>query len=404
MKITVGVFFGGVSTEHEVSIITGLQACAAIDKRKYDVVPVYISKDGAFYIGDDIGKIESYSNIPTLLKRSKTVTLLPPCHAVTGNATCAVYELVKKIDMRKPLCHLNIALPCVHGNGGEDGGLQGFFETLKLPYVGSDVTASAVGMDKAAAKSVLRAAGVPVLDWVVFTVSDFLAHKQSICDKIAEQVGFPAVVKPVNLGSSIGIGIAGNAVELEKSVETAMFYTDRILAEPAITNLTELNVAVLGDRHAAEASECEQPLNSGGLLSFDDKYSGGKDGKGGSNTKSGGMASLKRKIPADITPQLRDEIRSMAVRAFRELGCSGVARIDFLYDNDKNELYFNEINTIPGSLSFYLWEPLGLKYGELLGKMFTLATKRVRDRSQLCFAFESNILTGFKGGSKGGKV
>jgi D-alanine-D-alanine ligase len=398
MKITIGVFFGGKSTEHEVSVITGLQALAALDKTKYNAVPVYVSKAGQFYTGDGVGKIEEYTDIPVLLKKSKTVTFIG----------CEMYEIAKgKINMKKPLT-LDVALLCFHGTNVEDGAMQGYFETLGLPYTGCDVLSSAVGMDKTAQKGVLREfANIPVLECVAFTAKRFIGEKDKVLDEIVDKAGLPAIVKPVNLGSSIGIKVAKTREKLAESIEHALLFADKVLAESAVTNLKEINCAVLGDKDSARASECEEPLSLGGkgeILDFEDKYVNGSKAGGGS--KNSGMASLKRKIPADITAEQREKVREMAVNAFKVLGCSGVARIDFLMDCDTGVIWFNEINTIPGSLAFYLWESVGVSYSELLDELISLALKRERDKTNLNFSFACNILSAFKGGlgGKGGKV
>ncbi|MCL2072066.1 MAG: D-alanine--D-alanine ligase [Oscillospiraceae bacterium] len=402
MKVTVGLFFGGKSTEHEVSIITGLQAYSAIDKNKYNVVPIYVTKENSFYIGEKIGKIEEYSDITTLLKKSSQVAVMN----VAGRV--GLYTLTaKKIDMKKPAAILDCALPAVHGTNVEDGALQGFFETIGLPYAGCGVLSSAIGMDKAVTKAVLRQPqfNVQVLDCVEFFAEQFIKDKNAVIAQITEKLRFPVIIKPVNLGSSIGIKIAKNKEELVGAVEHALLFAERVIAEAAITNLKEINCAVIGDKDSAQASECEEPVSTGGILDFNDKYSGSKG-------KSTGMASLKRKIPADISDSLREEIRTLAVKAFKALGCSGVARVDFLIDLDnsgdkntdnKNGVWFNEINTIPGSLAFYLWEPAGISYPALLDKMIALALKREREKANLSFSFESNILSGFKGGKFGSK-
>jgi D-alanine-D-alanine ligase len=410
-KITVGLFFGGKSTEHEVSVITGLQAYSAMMNSekftaKYNCIPIYISKNNALFIGENIGKIEKYADIPALLKSSSQAVIMNK----------SLFEITpKKIDVRAPIATLDVALPCVHGTNVEDGALQGFLEMQNIPYAGCDVMSSAVGMDKTVQKTVLKQAGVPVLDCVSFTYGRFCEQRDSVIAEIAEKIGFPAIVKPVNLGSSIGIKIAADKSELVAALEHALMFSDKIMAERAIVNLKEINCAVLGDKDCARASECEEPVITGSpfssgtlkILDFDDKYSGGnsKGGKSADNSKTTGMASLKRKIPADISENQREEIRSIAVKAFKALGCAGVARIDFLIDSESGEGYFNEINTIPGSLSFYLWEPLGLKYPDLLCEMLELALKRERERGNLNFSFESNILSGFSGGmgGKGGK-
>ncbi|MCL1902789.1 MAG: D-alanine--D-alanine ligase [Oscillospiraceae bacterium] len=402
MKTTIGVFFGGKSTEHEVSVITGLQAFAAIDRDKYDVVPIYITKENAFFTGENIGKIEEYADIVKLLKKSTPVTLLN----VTGRV--GLYRVTsKKIELKKPCAFIDVALPAVHGTNVEDGTLQGYFETLGLAYAGCNILSSAVGMDKGVMKAVLNKAGVPVLDCLTFTAKRYIDDKDGVTGDIIEQIALPTIIKPVNLGSSIGIRIAKTKDDLILAIENALLFADVVLAEPAIVNLKEINCAVLGDKDAAEAGECEEPLvgnadgrnsEDGGILNFDDKYKSGE--KNGDNAKAGGMASLKRKIPAELSELRREEIRTLAVKAFKALGCGGVARIDFLINLDTDELWFNEINTIPGSFAFYLFEPVGIKYSDLLDKMVKLALKREREKSNLNFSFENNILSAFKGGLK----
>lgn len=384
MKTTIALIFGGKSTEHEVSIITGLQTYNAFDKEKYSVIPVYITKRQEFYVGGAIGKIEEYSDIPALLKKSKRVIFL------NGGG---IFEHKSGRFGRKPLATADLAFLAVHGTNVEDGALQGYFQTLGLPYTGCDILSSAVGMDKAFMKAVLKQAGVPVLDCVKVRAKRFVDENRAVLDEIEREIGFPAIIKPVNLGSSIGIKIADNQNELSEALEHALLFSNTVIAERAVTNLKEINCAVLGDSDFAEASECEEPVSSGGILDFNDKYTSGK---------SKGMASLKRKIPAEVTAEQRETVRRLAVKSFRELGCSGVARLDFMFDMDSGKIYFNEINTIPGSLAFYLWEPVGLTYSGLLEKICSLAFKRERDRGALSFAFESNILSGFKTGFKSG--
>ena len=249
---------------------------------------------------------------------------------------------------------------------------------------------------------------IPVLDAEVYTLSDY-EDMDSLPSKIAKAFGYPVIIKPVNLGSSVGISIAKNEAELVNALDDAFRYATKVLAEHAISDLREINCAVLGDENEAIASECEEPLHTREILSYEDKYvngGGGKKGgsKGGQGSKGAGMANLARKIPADLTPEQREEVRELAVRSFKALGCNGVSRIDFMIDEATGALYFNEINPIPGSLSFYLWEPAGVPYTELLDRMIQLALKRQRTEEQVTFTFETNILKNANlGGSKGGK-
>lgn len=398
MKIRVGVFFGGKSVEHEVSIISAIQAYNAFDREKYDVTPVYITKTNELYIGDGIGKIEEYRDIPALLKKSTRVIIVNE-----GNKTKLVQYPMKKFG-DSTLAEIDVAFPVVHGTNVEDGALQGYFQTLNIPYVGCDVVSSAVGMDKYVMKAVLKDNGIPVLDCVTVTASEFSEAPDEVIKKIENKVGLPAIIKPINLGSSVGIKIGRDREGLSEALNYAFTYSEKILAERAVTNLREINCSVCGDCDNAEASECEEPVGSDEILSFEDKYtSGGKGSKSGS--KSSGMASLKRKIPAEISKEMREEIREISVKAFKCLGCCGVSRIDFILDTEENKVYLNEINTIPGSLAFYLWEAVGVKYPVLLDKMVTLAIKRDRELKNLNFTFKSNILAEAKlGGAKGGKL
>ena len=389
MKTRVAMMFGGKTVEHEVSVISGIQALKAMDTEKYEVIPVYMTKENDMYIGSDIGDIKAYRDIPALLKKSQRVIM------VNDNGRVQLVQFPpKKFGGMRPV-DIDIAFPVVHGTNVEDGALQGYLKTVGIPFVGPDVTASAISMDKAVTKAVLKEAGVPVLDANVYTMADY-EDPEGVADDIEKTIGYPVIIKPVNLGSSVGIGIAKSRDELIDAIDDAFRYAARIMAEHAISKLREINCAVLGDENGAEASECEEPLTSGEILSYEDKYvsGGGKKGgaKGSSGSKGAGMANLSRKIPADLSPEKREEIRELAVKSFKALGCNGVSRIDFMIDEEEDKLYFNEINPIPGSLSFYLWEPVGVPYKDLLDRMIQLALKRTRIEESLTFTFDTNIL------------
>ncbi len=393
MKIKLAVLFGGKSVEHEISIISALQACEYINREKYEVIPLYMTKEGAFYTGEQIGHIERYKDIPLLLRESTRVLLL----SEEGKVNMVRYPM-KKLGSNV-LGSIDVVFPIVHGTNVEDGTLQGYLQTLGLPYVGCDVLSSAVGMNKYVMKAVFKDNDIPVLPCACYNLADF-EDVEKLLDRIEGRFPYPVIVKPINLGSSVGISKADHREDLEEALGLAFNFSQKVLVEPAIQHLKEINCAVLGDELEAEASECEEPLNAEEILTYEDKYIGGGKSKGASK----GMASLSRAIPANISAQRREEIRQMAVRAFQCLGCSGVARIDFMIDQDTDQVYLNEINTIPGSLSFYLWEPVGLPYTELLERMIQLALKRHRENGKLTFSFETNVLSGVKlGGAKGTK-
>lgn len=393
MKTKVAMLFGGKSVEHEVSVISGIQAILSMDTEKYEVIPVYMTKNNQMYVGEDIGKIESYKDIDGLLAKSQRVIMINE----EGKVQLVQYPM-KKIGKNLTI-DIDVAFPVVHGTNVEDGALQGYLKTMGIPFVGCDVTASAIGMDKFIMKTVLKEANVPVLDAKVYTLSDY-AQMDELLNGVETAFGYPVIVKPVNLGSSVGISVAKNRVELAKSIDDAFKYATKVLVEHAISKLREINCSVLGDENEAEASECEEPLHTKDILSYEDKYV--------SNSKSGGakgMASVSRKIPADLSPEKREEVRELAVRSFKALGCNGVSRIDFMIDEENGQLYFNEINTIPGSLAFYLWEPVGVPYKQLLDRMIQLAIKRQRTEENLTFTFDTNILNSASfGGAKGSKM
>ena len=375
-----------------------MNTLAHLDREKYDVVPVYITKNNEMYTGEFIDKIEEYSNLKALLKKSRRVTF-----AVEDGRT----KLVKcsaKLFENKVVSEIDLAFPIVHGTNCEDGTLHGYLKIMNLPLVGCDLTASALGMDKYYMKTVFKDNGIPVLDCKCFTLKDYETDSEALEKSVEDEIGYPVIIKPVNLGSSVGIKKAENREELTDAITNAFNFASKILIERAVENLKEINCSVLGDCDDAEASECEEPVNSDKILSYEDKYISGS--KGGSKSGgSKGMASLKRKIPADITPEQREYIRELAVKGFKCLGCNGVVRIDFMMDQKAGEIFLNEINTIPGSLSFYLWEPLGVSYPELLDRMIALGLKRNREQSEISYAFDTNVLEGMSfGGAKGSKM
>lgn len=395
-KTRVAVLFGGNSVEHEVSIISGLQAFYALDREKYEPIPVYITKENRFYTGEKIGEIKAYKDIKALLASSTQVLL------VKGEDSCVnmIQYPFKKFG-NNLVGSFEVVLPVVHGTNVEDGTLMGMLEMLGVPYASCDVTSSALGMDKSYMKSALKTAGIPVLPAMEITGQNYAENGKALMDAIEKEIGYPVIVKPVNLGSSVGISKAKDRDELEKSLDVAVGFAARVLVERAVPNLREINCSVLGDMYEAKASACEEPLNATDILSYQDKYmSGGKGSKGG---KSGGMSDLKRRCPADIPDEMTNEVKRLAVETFKALGCLGVARIDFLNDKESGELWVNEINTIPGSLSFYLWEEEGVSFADLLDQMIKLAFKRERERKALTFSYETNLLAGAADGLTMGK-
>ena len=392
MKTNIAVFFGCRSVEHEVSIISAVQAMRSINREKYDVTPVYVAKNGSMYAGDNLFDIENYSDINKLISEAKPVTLIRE-----GKGIVIRFLDNKPFKKQKDIA-VDLAFPIVHGTNCEDGSIAGYFEFLGLPYISCDVISAAVGMDKAVFKDVLKSADLPVLDCITFRAREYALNKDALTKRISEEIGYPLIIKPVNLGSSVGISKVKNENELIDAINLAFSFTDRILAEKAIEDLREINCSVLGDADNCEASVCEEPIMHDEILSYDDKYKGGGKSEG-----SKGMASLGRKIPAEISEEKANEIKALSCDIFKAIGASGVVRIDFLYDTKTDKVYANEINTIPGSLAFYLWEATGLSYTDMLDRLVDIAFKRQRNRDNRTFTIETNILSGVSFGAKGSK-
>lgn len=393
MKTTVAFIFGCRSVEHEVSIISAVQAMRAANREKYDIIPIYVSKNGEMYTSPEMFEIEPFRDMKNLLENSEKVTLIRRGNDVVMHSLANGGLFKKKKEDRI----INVAFPVVHGTNCEDGTLQGYLEFLGLPYVGCDILSSAVGMDKAVFKSVLKDAGLPALPCITFKAREYAEDKDAIIAKCEKEFGYPVIVKPVNLGSSVGISKAKDKNALIDAIDLAVSFADTVLVEHAVTAIREINCSVVGDPDSCEASVCEEPFMNDEILSYEDKYT--SNSKGGSK----GMASLQRKIPADISEEKSQEIRELSKKIFKAMGASGVCRIDFIIDTETDKVYANEANTIPGSLSFYLWEATGIKYPELIDRLISLAFRRNRNRENLTFTIDTNILSGVSFGTKGAK-
>jgi D-alanine-D-alanine ligase len=399
-RYPVAVFFGGPSPEHEVSVITGLQAVAALRERNHDVLPVYVSKGGRWFTGKGLDDVAAYKDTRDLEKQADEMALAPG-----PGRSLRLVPLDQPLLGRRPGMLVDAVLLAFHGGSGENGGVQGLCESLGVPYSGAGVMASSVGMDKVRAKLLCRAADVPVVDWMEVTENGWAANEESNLDAIISRIGFPAIVKPVHLGSSIGIARVVDREELESAIEEAFRYDASVMVETCVSNLREINCSVLGSAGHHQVSVLEEPVSADGTLSFEDKYMRGSSGKSGSKGSSAsGMASLDRMIPAPVSAETGQRITGMASRVFDALDGCGVARIDFLMDDSTGDVYFNEINTIPGSLSFYLWEPTGLPFADLLERLLELAVERFESRSRRVRSFETNLLSERAAGGLKGKL
>lgn len=388
--IKLGVIFGGPTVEHEVSIISAIQAMNNLDKDKYDVYPIYVTKDRTWYCGKMLMDIDIYRDFDTLKRYAHKVTLY----------NCdGLFKLQSHGLFKKTVADLDVVLPIVHGNNMEDGTLQGYLELVGVPYVGSGVLGSSLGQDKVVMKQVFASAGIPIVDYTWFYDCEYYADKNNIIEKI-EKLGYPVIVKPATLGSSVGITFVKTKEGLEKAIAEAINYDIKIVVEKAVENLVEVNCSVLGNYENQTASVLEEVMSTAEFLTYQDKYiGGGKCGKT-KGVGSKGMAGASRIIPARLDDKTTEKVQNYAKDVFRVLNLSGVCRIDFLIDSKSNKVYVNEPNTIPGSLSFYLWDKTDKTYPELLDEMITIAIKNYKAKSKKTITFDTNILSNF-GGTKG---
>ena len=392
MKTKVGVFFGGRSTEHEISVISANQAMAAMSREKYDIIPVYITKEGKWYTGEALTDVANFRDTAALLQKCEPVYMRPIYgdYNLYSMKTAGIFRHDHKI-----IATLDVVLPVLHGSNGEDGTFQGVIETIGIPFAGCDVLSSANGMDKITMKMILASEDVPVVDYVWFTDKEWFSRHDALVEKIEAKLGYPAIVKPANLGSSVGIHRADDRKALEAAVADAEKYTSRIIVEHLVEDLCEINCSVLGNCDDYRMSVLEEPIKSGEILSYEDKY------MGGTKTERGMQASKKR-IPADLPADMTERIKFLAGETFRVLSCHGVSRVDFIVDRKDNSVYVNEINTIPGSLSFYLWEATGLAFDALMDELVRLAFKRKEEQSRKTVSYSANIFA-MGGGVKGAK-
>ncbi|MDP3735038.1 MAG: D-alanine--D-alanine ligase family protein [bacterium] len=380
---TIGVIFGGRSVEHDISIITGQFIIAALGAAPGFVpVPIYIARSGRWY------SAESLADVATFRRHDFTQhleSLRRPVIRTDGEFSLGFPGLFGAHATRR----LDVAFPVLHGTNGEDGMLAGILSGAVIPFVGCDIAASAIAMDKALAKIVTERVGIPSTPYVFFTKREWNAERPRI-EKEISVLHSPLFVKPVHLGSSIGVTRVESQGGLEQAVEVALHYDDKVIVEQGVPNLIEVNCAVLGNEEV-RTSVLEQPLAKAALLSFDDKYMrGGKGSKGGSGSMSGAKESVR--IPAPVDEKIAATIREFSVRAFRAIGGSGTARFDFLIDQKSGSVYLNEINPLPGSLQQHLWKASGVSNVELVTKLIALAEERFADKQKRVTTFASSVL------------
>ena len=405
-KLNVAVFYGSRTVEHDVSVVTALQWMDNADSEKYNLIPVYIDREGRWFTGEKLRDIGFYRKFDPA---AATQVYMEP----TGGSR-ALYPVKQgMLGGRRPIAEIDVAVPAVHGMNGEDGTLQGLFELMNLPYTSPGVLGSALGMDKIAMKLAFQGAGLPVLPYVWLERGAFEGNAEAEFDRIERALGYPVFVKPANLGSSIGINRADDRAALNEALAVAFSYDRRAVVEHGVSDPLEINCSALGIGADVRASFCEQPVSWKEFLTFDQKYLRGntKGAKGGavgtkgaegSGAKGGGMENMQRLIPAPIGEELTAEVQRLTIEAFRLLDCRGVVRVDYIIEKATNALYINEINTVPGSFAFYLWEPTGLPYQQLIDAIISQALAAHREKGKNSYAYESGLLNKFqKGGAKG---
>lgn len=393
MSLKVCVIFGSRTCEHDVSIISGMQAAAALNANEYDVERVYIDREGRWFVGEDLASMAFY--------RDPDYSRLTQVYPAAGDQKLVLMRAaISRNIFRRPdpvYGVYDVVLPVMHGLNGEDGSLQGMLELFNVPYTSAGVLGSAIGMDKIAMKLFFRGCGFPVLDGVWFDRGRWGKERQQILDECEKKLTYPMFAKPANLGSSIGITRAVDRESLEDAIDTACSYDRRILVEQGVEDPKEVNCAAMGFSDEVEVAETEMPVTDRELLTFDEKYLRGS--KGGVK----GMESLSRIVPAPLSAEQTEEVRSLTRSIYRAMDLKGTVRIDFLVDK-AGKIWVNEANVIPGSLAYYLWEPAGLPFGKMLDRMIEFAFKAHAEKNGSVFSFDSTILQGILNGSKGGKL
>lgn len=398
-KTTVAVIFGGRSVEHDVSVVTGNQIIRAFDSVRYDIIPVYINRDGRWYTGDPLLDLKNYSDEEIISYKGVHNVILSPSVQHHGLIVEPVSHRWQKSEVRR----VDVVFPAVHGTHGEDGTLQGLIELADIPYVGCGVLGSAIANDKAITKDILRQHGIPVVEGLVVNRAEWLNNREDVLQRIETTLAYPVFVKPDTLGSSIGVSRANNCDMLALSIDIAVNFDRRVVIERAVVDAVEINCAVMGFGSNTQASVLEQPVSWEEFLTYEEKYMRG----------GGGMKSQERIIPAPISDTLTQRIQQYAIDGFKAIDGRGTARIDFTLESengvltDDSSVYLNEINTMPGSLAFYLWHETGMNQADVVDRLVQLAQEAHADKRRNTYNYQTSLiqLTAQRGlkGLKGAK-
>ena len=372
----VAVIFGSRSVEHEVSVITAHQVMRALEAGMHSVIPVYISKEGGWFTGDALKDLKTFKKLD--------VGMLQKVQIVPDPTATHLFKVAGKgLFAKEQGITVDVVFPVMHGTYGEDGTLQGLLDMANVPYVGCGVIGSAMGMDKVLMKAAFTQNSLPVVDYVWFTRHQWEKKPDEILQRVEQALSYPVFVKPANLGSSVGISKAKTREELRFALEVASQYDRKLLVERGIENVQEINCAVMGNDDLIP-SACEEPISWETFLGYDDKYLRG--------VKGSGMKGSRRKLPADISEGLTRHIQELAIRAFQAIDGMGTARVDLLVDRESEKVYVNEVNTIPGSMAFHLWQAIGLTPTQVVDNLIQLALEAWEDKRRTVFSYSTPIL------------
>lgn len=376
----VGVFFGSRSVEHDVSIVTANQTMQALKAAGFDVIPVYITREGHWLTGEPLKDIKTFNAEDVSTVPGVQETLLSPSTRYPGLITPPISGRLNK----NAFTRLDVAFSTIHGTHGEDGTIQGLFELADMPYIGTGVLASAVANHKILAKELLRQHAIPVVDGIGVSRSEWVDDQDAVMQRIAA-LGYPVFIKPATLGSSIGVARAEDDEKARLHLDIAANLSAEILIEQAITDCVEINCAVMGNEDIT-ASVLEQPVSYTDFLSYEEKYM-----RGGSKSEAG-MKGQDRIIPAPIDEELTRNIQDMARRGFQAVRGRGIARIDFLVKPEEGVVYLNEINTMPGSLSFYLWQESDMSAAAVVKHLIDIAFEVHAQKRQTTYNYKSGLI------------
>ena len=372
MKLNVGVIFGGKSLEHEMSIITAIQAMNNIDTDKYDITPIFITKENIWYTGGALRFVDTFKDLNLLKRYTKSINL------VNRNGR---FVLVTTGVLSREICEIHLVLPIMHGAMGEDGSIQGYLNIIGIPYVGSNIFSTSVSQDKAFVKQILAANDIPVTKFVWFG-ERFYKNKKSELFKQIDNLKYPLILKPATLGSSIGIQVINQKEEIDSTIERSFSMDTKIIIEEKLSDVIEYNCSVLLTPDGNIVSDIEEIVTNNDIRSYNDKFV----------YEDTDETSIKRTLPAKISDKLRKQIEFYSLSVFKILNMRGTARVEFLYDKKNDKLYVNEINSIPFCFAHHMWESRHISYKELLNILLKDAIDNEVKLQSMTLVMDSDII------------